>query len=248
MITSCKGGVGKSTVAANLAVALTRRSRRVLLCDLDLSNRSLDMFLGLEDRVLCDVCDLADRTAEVRQTLLTDETHPGLFFLPAPFRYAGGLTEERLESALDSAAAEAEADWILIDTSGGADTSVLLAAPLCGQALIVSLPEPCAMRAAEKSALLLDDSDIAESRLILNGLDIRKRSAAEEILSAIDRVGVPILGVIPQDAALRDAQRQGKTVFDIRKAFSRPAMENLAGRLDGESIPLLRGYRRRHWI
>jgi septum site-determining protein MinD len=238
LITSCKGGVGKSSVAANLAFAVAKRGKRVLLCDFDLSNRSLDMFLGYEDRVLYDICDLADMRVDVSGAVLTDPRCENLFFIAAPFLYRGKITSESLGSALDRAADELNADLVMIDTSGGADRSVGTAAPLCSTALIITLPEPCALRAAEKTAMLLDDYGIDECKLVINCFDLESKTAASDIISAIDRTGTSIIGVIPKDSKLSHAQINGKFVFEEKKAVSAPAFENVAARLDGEHVPL----------
>ncbi len=241
LITSCKGGVGKSSVAANLAYAIAKSGKKVLLCDFDLSNRSLDMFLGYEDRVLYDICDVAQGTVSPSQAILTDSRCEDLFFIAAPFMYRGGITTETLQGALDRAAEAVGADTVMIDTSGGADRSVSTAAPICGVALVITLPEPCALRAAEKTAMLLDEFGVDECKLVINGFDIESKSAASDIISAIDRTGTPIIGVVPKDAKLSRAQQCGKFVFEEKKAVSVPAFKNIAERLDGKHIPLFSG-------
>ncbi len=241
LITSCKGGVGKSSVAANLAYAIAKSGKKVLLCDFDLSNRSLDMFLGYENKVLYDICDVAQETVAPCQAVLTDDRCENLFFIAAPFLYRGGITTEMLQNALDRAAGELGADIVMIDTSGGADRSVSTAAPICGVALVITLPEPCALRAAEKTAMLLDEFGVDECKLIINGFDIESKSAADDIISAIDRTGTPIIGVVPKDAKLSRSQQCGKFVFQEKKAVSSPAFENIAERLDGKHVPLFRG-------
>lgn len=238
LITSCKGGVGKSSVAANLAYALAKRGNRILLCDFDLSNRSLDMFLGCENAVIYDICDLAEGKVSPAQAIISDSRHDNLFFIAAPFIYHGGVTSEMLDKAVDLAANEVSADIVIIDTSGGADRSVGTAAPICDSAIVVTLPEPCALRAAEKTALLLDDYGLEHCSLVINGFEINAKTAMSDIISAIDRTGTSIIGVVPKDSKLSSAQLEGKLVFQEKKAVSVPAFENIAARICGEQVPL----------
>ena len=114
LITSCKGGVGKSTVSSNLAYSLAKMGKTVLLVDMDLGNRSLDIMLGYEDRTLFDISDVASGAVPAERAVITSEERPGMFFCAAPYMYNGSVTEESFASAL----AELEKLNIVIEEIG----------------------------------------------------------------------------------------------------------------------------------
>ncbi len=253
LVTSCKGGVGKSTVTANLALALAKRGKRVLAVDCDFSNRTLDLLFGCEDAVLYDLCDVIARRAAVADALLTDPRAEGLHLLPAPF-----LGEDEPSALLDDAftarfgevlreAAEAtEADFILIDTPGSAEALLTLAAHSADMALIVTGHHPAAIRGAEKTGLLLDSRGVPGQKLVLNRFDIDAVMEGRRpgINTIIDMTRTAILGVIPEDRGLELGQEAGKLYTETAAKNTARAIDNLAARLCGENVPLFAGMRR----
>ncbi len=244
LVTSCKGGVGKSTVAIGIATALSTMGRSVLLIDFDLGNRSLDLMLGMQDDIIYDISDLALGNAEAEDVVKIHHTYPNLAFASAPFRYDGNITKEGFESALEKLETAFDFDFIIIDTSGGAHESVALSAPFCDDAIIVSSQSPIAIRAAEKSGIILDENNIEVQYLVINGFDMQTESSAKRasVLEMIDRTRTPLLGIVPMDARLSLLCEDGKNIFDKGKCNSRTAFENIAKRLTGESVPLLKGF------
>ena len=241
LVTSCKGGVGKSTVSIGVATALSTMGRSVLLIDFDLGNRSLDLMLGMQDSVLYDIADLASGRAEPEDVVKVHDDYPNLAFVSAPFRYEGDITVENFSDALSKLEDAFNFDDIIVDTSGGAHESVTLSAPSCDTALIVSSQSPIAMRAAEKSGIILDENSIETQYLIINGFDTSASKRAG-VLEMIDRTRTPLLGIIPMDVKLSLLNESGENIFDSGKSNSRTAFENIAKRLIGENVPLLRGF------
>ncbi len=243
LITSCKGGVGKSTISANLAAAFCRMGKTVLLIDLDLGNRSLDIILGHEDSVVFDIVDVALSRTSAENALLTDEKRKGLFFCPAPYKYKGELTGENLNSAISRLEEASSPDITIIDTSGGADISVELAAACAKRALIVTTYNPTALRAAGKSADFLTELGAEDKRLIINSFDINPKGADEHysIISMIDRTTVPVIGIVPEDKELSFLAENGLLAGEMKKKArsSKEAFDSIAARLEGERIPLL---------
>lgn len=241
LVTSCKGGVGKSTVSIGTATALASMGRSVLLIDFDLGNRSLDLMLGMQDDVIYDISDLVCERCDCEDAVAIHPDFPNLAFISAPFRYDGDITEEGFKKAIEKLEEAFDFDYIFVDTSGGAHESVSLSAPCCDTALIVSSQSPIAIRAAEKSGMLLDEAKVETQYLIINGFDTSGQNRAG-VLDIIDRTRTPLGGLVPMDVKLSLLSEEGKSIFTQKKSNSRKAFENIAKRLMGESVPLLNGF------
>lgn len=245
LVTSCKGGVGKSTVCVGLAIALAKADKHVLLIDFDLGNRSLDLMLGMQDDLIYDVSDLLEGRADCTSAVHLHPLYPNLAFIGAPFRYDGNATAADFSAVLAKLEDTYDFDFILVDTSGGAHESVALSAPACDIGLIVSSQNPTAIRAAEKSGILLDEYGVKTQYLIINGFDMQKESGEKRTgaLEMIDRTRTPLLGIIPMDVRLALLSERGQSVFEGDKTNCRTAFENIAKRLCGIHVPLLSGFR-----
>lgn len=247
LVTSCKGGVGKSTVSIGIATALATLGKRVLLIDFDLGNRSLDLMLGMQDSFIYDICDLTSGRADCDAVVHVHPDHPNLAFIGAPFRYAGDADAESFKAAMDKLEDAYDFDYVFVDTSGGAHESVTISAPACDTGLIVSSQNPTAIRGAEKSGMLLDEHGVAEQYLIINGFDtdIESFNRRAGVLEMIDRTRTQLLGIIPMDTEINLLSEEGKNVFGKKKkSNSRTAFENIARRLSGESVALMKGFKR----
>lgn len=248
LITSCKGGVGKSTVTANLGFALAKRGLMTLMIDFDLGNRTLDLILGCENRVLYDFGDIACGRVEAGRVLLADPRSPNLFFCPAPAKYGDELDPDTVRFAFQQITATRPFDYILIDTSGGADQSVFLSAPLCEEVLIVTTQQPIAIRAAEKSGALLDGLGVGTQRLVINCFGSRPKGANHlSIIEIIDAARTPIIGVVPYAERLMFKQEQGILAGELseraKDANVAVAFQNIAARLCGEQVPLFSNFK-----
>lgn len=249
MVTSRKGGVGKSTVSANLAFAFARSGLRTMLVDLDLSNRSLDLFLGCEDSVIYDLSDLISGRASIEDTVLTSQKTENLYFLPGIFN-PDALDDEskptiqKLNAAICDAEEKFSLDLVIIDTSGSADDSAKLAYPLCSSAIIVTNQTEVSIRAAEATGYILSREERKDLWLVINNFetDVRRGTRATA-LEIIDRTRIPIMGIVPRDEELSDAQEKGLLVFENKKSSnSTIAFDNIAARLSGKHVPLFSGF------
>ncbi|MBQ2863780.1 MAG: P-loop NTPase [Clostridia bacterium] len=242
LVTSCKGGVGKSTVAANLTMALSTLGKKCILIDMDLGNRSLDLMLGCEDRVVYDISDVCSGRVEIERALITFDSPRSFSLCPAPFMYSDeDITPESLRAVLDRMKEQYAPDFIILDTSGGADISVELCARVSDQALIVSSRNPSSIRAAGKSAMLLDSYGVGEQKLIINSMELTKESTEGRVgvLEMIDMTGISLIGIIPKEWRIERLCEKGKLALESKYAISKRAFLNTARRITGERVPLL---------
>ncbi len=241
LVTSSKGGIGKSTLSVGLAIAFAKMGRRVLLCDCDLGGRCLDMFLGEEDNILFDIADLAAGRTDAGSVLSNPWKIPNLFFCPSPaLYYPGDFEAGALGGALRALEAECDADHVICDTAG------MIAAPdiakdFADTLLVVSTQQPASVRAAESAAVFLGGKERMERRLIISNFDRKaaKSGSRAGILDIIDGSGMQCAGIVPHDGELMLAGERG--VLPPERCPGMQAFMNIAARLEGNSVKLFSG-------
>ena len=243
LVTSCKGGIGKSTVTANIAMAIASLGKRVLVIDCDFSNRSLDLILGCEDSVVYDICDLVMGRVSVARAAITDPREERLTYIAAPLVKRDPITSQAFRETVDVAAKEFCCDYVLIDTPGASDDTLSLTAPSADAAFIVASHQPTSIRGAEKTGYLLSDLGVDEQYLIINRYDPDEvlRGNRPGLNSLIDRTHIQLIGVIPNSPKLELAQESGKLAFEVEqdKDMAAAAFEETARRICGERIPVM---------
>lgn len=243
LVTSCKGGIGKSTVTANVAMSLAKLDHRVLVVDCDFSNRSLDLIFGCENDVVYDICDLvAGRTTPAR-CVLRDSRDERLFFIPAPLVKRDTFTAEEFASAIRAAAKEFDCDYVLVDTPGASDDTLSLVSPVADAALIVASHQPTSVRGAEKTGYMLDELGVTDQYLVINSYDGDEvlRGGRPGLNVLIDRTHVRLIGVIPESEKLELAQERGRLVCELRRDRTgiKQAFDEIARRMCGERLPVM---------
>lgn len=244
IVASSKGGVGKSTSSALLALSLASRGKRVLLLDLDLGTRCLDMFFGAENRALFDIGDLCMGHAEASRAVLSldDGAESGgkLFFTPSSLTLkADEVTEEALCGAVSALAEYTAADFVICDTAGS--VIPLKLAKWANLGLVCATQMPVSVRSAEASASALRSAGLGTLRLLITAFDYTeaKNGIRAGLLNVIDGASVRAIGVIPYDRSLMLAQEKG--ALPPKKSPASLAYDNVAARLCGEERRLFDG-------
>ncbi len=245
LITSCKGGVGKSTVAANLAMALALRGKKVLLADCDFDMRCLDLMLGVENEIMYDLYDAAKGRVSVDRILLRDERSENLWFAAAPYKGGRDITAEEFSSIIDGALDAVPFDHIILDTPGSLGVPAVLESGKADSAVIVASHQPSSIRAAGQTGEYLLKNRISDRRLLINSFDFDgavegNRPGINEI---IDKSFIQLCGIVPYEHDLMIGAENGRLACQLRGVNSAAAFDNIAGRLCGMYVPLFHGFK-----
>ena len=240
-VVSGKGGTGKTSFTAGVGEALALSGRRVLCLDCDVGLRNLDLALGLSDRALMDFSDVAQGRCSLESAVVEHPRLPGLFLLTAPVRTRGRpVTETQMADLL--AEVRKRYDFCLLDAPAGLGTGFLLAAASADRAVVVTTADPSSLRDAQHTVMELDRFGSGKLHLVVNR--VRKkllRSMHATIDDAIDKAGLPLIGVVPEDDALLLSLTRGTPLLlASSQSPAAWAYRNIAARLQGGRVPLLR--------
>lgn len=239
LFTSCKGGVGKSTVCANLAMAMAALGKKILLIDCDFGNRCLDIIMGLADDAVYDIGDAVLGRVSPEDAVVKDRRNPGIHFIAAPYNFESRMSKASFARTVRSYAESGNYDYLFIDTPGGIGEPLDFAASVADIAYIIVAPTRAAIRAAERTGIYLAEKGVLRQRLIINkfaGRSVKK--AKEEVISFIDETAVKLIGVVPYDTEVIHAGNAGKLVDEILSGNISHAFENIAYRTMGQTRPL----------
>lgn len=237
VITSGKGGVGKSTVTSGLGAALARRGRRVLMIDADAGLRSLDYILGVSRELVYDLSDVVTGGCEPAKAVYPCPGSNGLFLLPAPQNSEDTVSPEVMKQVVRMLSGYY--DHILIDCPAGLGRGFQAAVAPASRALIVSTPDPLCLRDADKVRRILEDKGIEEMRLVVNRFQAKsfvKMGGFEDLDAVIDACGIQLIAIIPEDLQTVCCAVKGEPLTG--KSPAAQAFQRLAARLEGEGVPL----------
>ncbi len=237
VITSGKGGVGKTTTTANLGSALAMQGKKVVLIDTDIGLRNLDVVMGLENRIVYDIVDVVEEKCKLRQALIKDKRFAELFLLPAAqTRDKSAVNEEQMRE-LTSKLKE-EFDYILIDCPAGIEQGFKNAIAGANRAIVVTTAEISAIRDADRIIGLLESSEIKNPELVINRIkpSMVKRGEMMDVDDIIDLLSIELIGVVPDDEYVVTQTNKGEPVVQNRKAPSGKAYMEIARRILGENI------------
>ncbi len=240
VITSGKGGVGKTTTTANIGTALALTGRKVVLVDADIGLRNLDVVMGLENRIVYDLVDAVEGVCRLKQALIRDKRFEGLYLLPAAqTRDKNAVAPAQMQKLCDDL--REHFDFILIDSPAGIEQGFKNAIAGADKAVVVTVPEVSAVRDADRIIGLLAAHEINEPQLIINRLrmDMVKRGDMMNIEDTIDILGIDLLGVVPDDESIIVSSNRGEPVVTEEKSLAGQAYRNIARRLLGEEVALI---------
>ena len=236
MITSGKGGTGKTSLTAGVASCLAALGRRVLCVDLDIGLRNLDLTLGMSDRALMDFTDVMDYRCPLLTAAVEQPEIRNLFLLTAPHS-SPGLDQKRFQAVIEEASEYF--DFVFMDSPAGLGEGFQLAMSAADRVIVVSSVDPAALRDAQRTVAELHD--LTQLHLVMNWVQPRLISKLRtSIDSAMDTAGLPLLGVVPEDPSVTLATAAGIPLILATYKGAAPAYLNISKRLLGQRVPLLR--------
>ena len=239
-ITSGKGGVGKTTATANIAVALAATGAKVVCIDGDIGLRNLDVVLGLENRIVYDLVDVVEGRARLRQAMIKDKRLPELHLIPAAqTRDKAAVSPSDMISVCDEL--RPEFDFILIDSPAGIERGFRNSIAAADQILVVTNPEVSAVRDADRVIGLIEAEEKGPGLLVLNRVkpEMVKRGDMLSTEDVLDILAVTLLGIVPEDEGILVSSNRGTPAALDEKSRSGQAFRNIARRLRGEEVPFM---------
>lgn len=240
VITSGKGGVGKTTTTANIGTGLALLGKSVVLIDTDIGLRNLDVVLGLENRIVYDLVDVVEGNCRVKQALIKDKRYNNLYLLPAAqTREKTAVTPEQMAKLCEEI--KQDYDYIIIDCPAGIEQGFKNAIAGADRAIVVTTPEVSAVRDADRIIGLIEANEIKDTKLIINRIrpEMVKSGDMLGIDDILDILAVDLIGVVPDDQGIIISTNKGDPIVTTEKHPSGQAYRNITQRIVGETVPLM---------
>ena len=239
VITSGKGGVGKTTTSANLGASLASMGKSVVLMDADIGLRNLDVVMGLENRIVYHIVDVVEGYCRLQQALIKDKRFENLYLLPAAqTKDKTAVTPEQMRDLCTQL--KAEFDFVLVDSPAGIEQGFKNAIAGADQAIIVATPEVSSVRDADRIIGLLEADGKSSPRLIINRVrpSMVRRGDMMDISDILDILAIELLGVVPDDESIVVTTNRGEPAALQNGSRAGQSFRNIARRLLGEAVPM----------
>jgi septum site-determining protein MinD len=239
-ITSGKGGVGKTTLTANLAAALAAQNQKVVCIDGDIGLRNLDVVLGLENRIVYDLVDVVEGRCRLRQAMIRDKRLPELYLIPAAqTRDKSAVTPSDMVRVCEEI--RPDFDWVLVDSPAGIERGFRNAIAPADMVLVVTNPEVSAVRDADRVIGLIEAEEKGPARLIINRIkpEMVRRGEMLSVDDVIELLAIELIGIVPDDESVVSSTNRGLPIVLDGKSRAGQALRNIATRLRGNDVPFL---------
>ncbi|MCA9798778.1 MAG: septum site-determining protein MinD [Cyanobacteria bacterium HKST-UBA06] len=244
VVTSGKGGVGKTTSTANIGAGLARMGYKVALIDTDIGLRNLDILMGLENRIVYNIVDVIEDRCKLNQALVKDKRLPNLCLLPAAqTRDKSALDPKNMKKVVEKL--KKDFDFVLIDSPAGIEGGFQNAVAAASEAIVVATPEMSSVRDADRIIGLLETKDhIEHYKLVLNRVrpDMMRSNDMMDVDDVIEILSVKLLGLIPEDKDIIVSTNRGEPIAlweGPKTPKATLAYQNIAARVAGEDVPFL---------
>jgi septum site-determining protein MinD len=240
VITSGKGGVGKTTTSANLGTALAILGKRVCLVDTDIGLRNLDVVMGLENRIIYDLVDVVEGRCKMHQALVKDKRFEDLLYLlpAAQTSDKTAVKPEQIKKIIDEL--KQDYDYIVIDCPAGIEQGYKNAVAGADKAVVVTTPEISAVRDADRIIGLLEKEDIEPPKLVINRIrnHLVKNGDMLDVDEIVTHLSIDLIGIVADDDDVIKASNNGEPIVMDPNNRAAIAYRNIARRILGESVPL----------
>ncbi len=240
VVTSGKGGVGKSTNTANIGTGLAMLGKKVVVVDADIGLRNLDMVLGLENRIVYDLVNVIERECKISQALIRDKRYKTLFLLPAAqTKNKDCVTSDQMLELTEKL--RQVFDYVIIDSPAGIETGFRNAVVGSDLALLVTTPEVSAVRDVDRVIGLLEASGKRNPKLIINRMkpELVERGDMLSTEAILQILGVDLIGIVPEDVDMVAYTNRGEPAILSNKSLAGKAFKNIVRRLEGEEVEFL---------
>ena len=240
VITSGKGGVGKTTTTANIGTALASLGKKVVVIDGDTGLRNLDVLMGLENRIVYTIIDVIENRCRTKQALIKDKRFPSLFLLPtAQTKDKDDISGDQMLRLINEL--KEDFDYVLIDCPAGIEQGFENAIIGADKAIVIVNPEIASVRDADRVIGKLDAKGLDDHKVVINRLNYEMTQKGDmlDIPDILEILSVELLGVVPDDKGITVSTNKGEPIVLNKDALAGKAFTNIAKRINGQEVPIL---------